>query len=251
MTYQILYFSFLLLLTSNILAQGDIFVDVVISSKIDAGKNYPIDIIVHKENIGGFAKLELYMPVGIELYPIDNAGATLIKQGQLVKYIWIELPNTKDIKITATINIDYRLVGYKEIYGNFFFVQDKNKAKISIGVIPFQIRNDMSWKNNPNLKETAEYPKSPESPKIKPQKLSEPHFYRVQIAAFKRRLTKNQLIELYPEIDFIKEEFVDGLYKYTIGDFANIDDAKMFRNTCGIYGAFVVKYENYQRTIQP
>lgn len=251
MTNKILYLSFLLLLTSNILAQGDIFVDIIIPSKIDAGKSYPIDIIVHKENISGFAKLELYMPVGIELDPIENMGATLIKQGQLIKYIWIELPAVKDIKITASINVDYRLSGYKEIYGNFFFVQDKNKSKISIGVIPFQIKNDMSWKNNPNLKETAEYPKTPESFKIKPQKLNISNFYRVQIAAFKRRLTKNQLLELYPEIDFIKEEFVDGLYKYTIGDFANIDDAKTFRNTCGIYGAFVVKYENYQRVVQP
>ncbi|MCX7862607.1 MAG: SPOR domain-containing protein [Bacteroidales bacterium] len=241
---------FLQFIAYNTIAQGDIFVDIVLPSKLEAGKSYPIDIIIHKENISGFAKLELYMPVGVELNPIDNAGATLIKQGQLLKYIWIELPPVKDIKITANIVIDFRIVGYKEIYGNFFFIQDKNKSKVSIGIIPFQIKNDMSWKNNPAYKETQEYPKTDEVVKVKPQKISEPNFYRVQIAAFKRKLSKAQLSELYPDVEFIKEEFIDGLYKYTIGDFATLDDAKNFRSSCGIFGAFVVKYENYQRVVQ-
>jgi hypothetical protein len=234
-----------------LLAQGDIFVDVILPKNIEAGKVYPIDIIVHKENIGGFAKLELYMPIGTELTPNDNAGATLIKQGQLIKYIWIELPASKDIKITAYINIDFRIVGYKEIYGNFFFVQEKNRSKVSVGVIPFIVKNDMSWKNNPSIKESQEYPKTPDIVKIKPQKTTEPNFYRVQIAAFKRKINKSQLAELYPEVEYIKEELTDGLYKYTIGDFLTIEDARNFKNNCGIFGAFIVKYENYQRVLQP
>lgn len=232
-------------------AQGDIFVDIILPANIEAGKTYPIDIIVHKENVSGFAKLEIYMPIGIELSPKESAGATLIKQGQLIKYIWIELPTIKDIKITANINIDFRISGYKEIYGNFFFVQEKNKSKVSIGIIPFQVKNNMNWKNDPSFKETSEYPKTNYPVKNKPQKITESNFYRVQIAAFKRKISKSQLAELYPEVEFIKEEFIDGLYKYTVGDFATLEDAKNFKNTCGVYGAFIVKYENYKRATQP
>ncbi len=230
--------------------QTDVFVDILLPNKIEASKTYPIDIILHKENITGFAKLELYLPVGIDIIPVENAGATPIKQGQLIKYIWIELPMTKDIKLTATISIDFRINGYKELYGNFYYIQNKNRIKSSVGVIPFQVHNDFSWKNVTTDKEEKEYPQIVEIEKIKPQKLSQANFYRVQIAAFKRKIPKNQLIELYPEVQFIFEEFIDGLYKYTIGDFSSLEDAKKFKNTCGIFGAFVVKYENYQRVIQ-
>jgi hypothetical protein len=248
---KIAILNIILLTFIKLYSQNDIFVDILLPPKLEAGKNYSIDIIIHKNNISGFAKLEVYLPVGIELLPIENSGSTFIRQEQLAKYIWLELPNINDIKLTANINIDYRISGYKEIYGNFYFIQDKNKSKISIGVIPFQVLNDFSWKNDLKNKQVIEYPKTTEIVKIKPQKLNLTEYYRVQIAAFKRKIPKNQLVELYPEIEFIKEEFTDGLYKYTIGDFATLDDAKNFKNSCGIFGAFIVKYVNNQRaTIQ-
>ncbi len=235
----------------SLFAQGEIFVDIHLPNKIEAAKTYTIDIVLHKENVNGFAKLELYLPVGIDLSPIENAGATLIKQGQLIKYIWLELPASKDIKITANLSVDYRINGYKEIYGNFYYIQNKNRTKSSIGVIPFQIYNDNKWKTALSEKQEKEYPVISEPIKIKPQKLNQPDFYRVQIAAFKRKISRIQLAELFPETQLIHEEFIDGLYKYTIGDFATLEEAKDFKNLCGIYGAFVVKYENYQRVAQP
>lgn len=228
-------------------SQTDYYVDIIIPSKLQAGEEYSIDIIIHKENISGFAKLELYMPVGIDLFPTESNGATLIKQNQIAKYIWIELPNIKKIKLSATIKVDYKISGYKEIYGNFYFIQDKNKSKISVGIIPFQVINDFKWKNNENQKQTPEYPKTSEVNKVKPFALNQSNFYRVQIAAFKKKISKNQLREIYPDIEFIKEEFIDGLYKYTIGDFKSFEDAKDFRNQSGIFGAFVVRYENFKR----
>ena len=141
-------------------SQIDYYVDIIIPSKLQAGEEYSIDIIIHKENISGFAKLELYMPVGIDLFPTESNGATLIKQNQIAKYIWIELPNNKEIKLSAKIKVDYKISGYKEIYGNFYFIQDKNKSKISVGIIPFQVLNDFKWKNYENQKQQSEYPKT-------------------------------------------------------------------------------------------
>ncbi|NMD00893.1 MAG: SPOR domain-containing protein [Bacteroidales bacterium] len=247
-----IYICFFLLLSGlKAWAQIDYYVDIIIPPKLQAGTDYSIDIIIHKENISGFAKLELYMPVGIDLYPIESSGATLIKQNQMAKYIWLELPSSKEVKVNANIKVDYRISGYKEIYGNFYFIQDKNKSKISVGIIPFQVINDFKWKNDGNQKQATEYPKSEEVNKIKPTILNQPNFYRIQIAAFKKKISKYQLSEIYPEVEFIKEEFIDGLYKYTIGDFKTIDEAKEFKNKTGIYGAFVVSYENFKRvTIQ-
>ncbi|MGQ9846318.1 MAG: SPOR domain-containing protein [Bacteroidales bacterium] len=237
----------LLILSIKAFSQTDCYVDIIMPSKLQAGEEYSINIIIYKENISGFAKLELYLPVGIELFPVESSEATLIIQNQIAKYIWIELPSSKEIKLTAKIKVNHKISGYKEIYGNFYFIQDRNKSKISVGIIPFQVLNDFKWKNYENQKQQSEYPKTVEVNKVKPLILNQPHFYRVQIAAFKKKLSKNQLSEIYPAIEYVKEEFIDGLYKYTIGDFKSFEDAKDFKNQSGIFGAFVVRYENFKR----
>ncbi len=241
----ILFFS----LVIEAIAQTDIYVDLTIPPKITAGQSYPIEITIHKEGVTGFAKLELYLPVGVELSPLDTKSATFIKQSQLVKYIWIELPVTDELKLTATMNIDYRISGYKEIYGNFYCIVGKNKNKVSVGIIPFQIFNDNAWKNS--TKKVDEYPVSNITGKIKPEMLALPKAYRIQIGAFKRRVSKSQLAEIFEQTDFIKEEVEDGWYKYMIGDFKTMDDAKQFKIQCGIYNSFIVLYENGMRISIP
>jgi len=247
MRKSFLYLFLLLLMQIYSFAQNEYYVDIVLPSKTQAGQEYNVDIIVHKENITGFAKLELFLPVGIDIEPIESASSTLIKQNQVAKYIWMELPSTKEIKLTAKIKIDYRISGYKEIYGNFYCIQDKNKSKISVGVIPFQVLNDNKWKNELSAKQTVEYPKNNEDENLAPQNISAGKFYRIQIAAFRKRIPKSQLSEIYAETEHIKEEFIDGYYKYTIGDFATMEEAKAYRKKTGIYNSFIVTYENNKR----
>jgi hypothetical protein len=134
-----IYICFFFLLSGlKAWAQIDYYVDIIIPPKLQAGTDYSIDIIIHKENISGFAKLELYMPVGIDLYPIESSGATLIKQNQMAKYIWLELPSSKEVKVNANIKVDYRISGYKEIYGNFYFIQDKINPKFRLVLYHFK-----------------------------------------------------------------------------------------------------------------
>lgn len=246
-----IYILFLIfILQYSVSSQTDCYVDIYIPSKVEAGKEYNIDIIVNKENISGFAKLEIYLPVGIDLYPLESGNATLIKQGQLAKYIWIELPQKNIITLKANIKVDQRISGYKEIYGNFHYIQGKNKSKLSIGIIPFMVLNDNSWKSKKIIAE--EYPYNTTNTKIEPQNLStEKQYYRIQIAAFKNKIRKEQLSEIYLNTSQIKEEFIDGLYKYTIGDFRSFEDAKNFKEQLGIYGAFIVYYENGKRSSLP
>lgn len=249
MRKNLTYLLFFFLLQIHVFAQNEYYVDVMIPSKVQAGRDYDIDIIVHKENISGFAKLELFLPVGIDIEPIESSSSSLIKQNHVAKYIWIELPATKEIKLTAKIKIDYRVSGYKEIYGNFYCIQDKNKAKISVGIIPFQVLNDNQWKNESSVKQTTHYPKNNENENIQPLDISTGKFYRIQIAAFRKRIPKSQLSEIYAETEHIKEEFIDGYYKYTIGDFSTIEDAKKYRKKTGIYDSFIVTYENNKRVL--
>lgn len=227
--------------------QNDYYVDIILPSKMQAGQEYKVDIIVHKNNITGFAKLELFLPAGINIEPVELASSTFIKQNQIAKYIWIELPSIEEIKLSAKINIDYRLSGYKEIFGNFYYIYNKNKFKISVGIIPFRVLNDNKWKSGLSAKQTLEYPRNKENNNIEPQDILSEKFYRIQIGAFRKRIPKSQLSEIYAKTEHIKEEFINGYYKYTIGDFATLEEAKEYRKKTGIYNSFIVTYENNKR----
>ncbi|MCX7955472.1 MAG: hypothetical protein N3A01_09850 [Bacteroidales bacterium] len=237
-----IFFNFLLLPSFS---QEEVYVDINIPQRVNAGQKYNIDIIVYKGNITGFAKLELFIPMGVKINIINSQNATVIQNLQVIKLIWVDLPYETKFSIKGVLELDYRLKGYKEIFGNFYYVYQKNRMQSSVGIIPFQVLNDKDYTYLP--KQTEEYPKIEPKKVIKPVKLNKPDFFRVQIGAFTRKLNKHILKELYPDVEFIFEEIIDNLYKYTIGDFETYQSAYEFAINCGIKDAFVVEYVNYKR----
>lgn len=237
----VFFFTFLL----RCYSQDEVYVDVNIPQRVNAGQSYNIEIIVYKGNISGFAKLELFLPVGVKLNIIKSCNATVIQNLQVTKLIWVDLPASSKFEISALLELDYRLKGYKEIFGNFYYMRERSRMQSSVGIIPFQVLNDKDYTYTP--KQTEEYPKVEQKKMVKPSTLNQPNFYRVQIGAFSKKLSKQILKELYPEQGYIHEEFIDNLYKYTIGDFNSYQEAYDFAINCGIKQAFVVEYENYKR----
>ena len=235
--------AFLLIFRSSLIfAENIVRINVDAPETVTAGNNFEINFEIQKDNISGFAKLEIFLPVGFKPEIVEANGATCIIQNDLVKLIWIELPDKPKFTVSISISIDPRLVGYKEIYGNFYYVNFKEKKKAPVGIVPFNVKKNenksvtTALSNNDTKKENKV---------INPEKnLSQNNVYRVQIAAYKKRLSKDILIELYGNPSSIKEELIDGLYKYTIGDFASKEDADVFRQRCGVSGAFILLYED-------
>ena len=229
--------------TTIIVSASPVRVIITAPEEINAGTEFSIDVEIQKEIISGFAKLELYLPVGFKPVSVDASGATYIIQNDLLKIIWIDLPEKPKFSISIKLAIDKRIVGYKELYGNLHYLQDKERKKYSVGIVPFMVKNNKVLKENPEsvLAEISKKIVVPE------KKLNQSMVYRVQIAAYKRKLGKEVISELYMMPAFVKEELIDGLYKYTIGDFASREDADIFRQKCGIHGAFIVRYENGNR----
>lgn len=207
-----------------------------------AGESFPVFIEIQKNSLKGFAKLEVFFPVGFKPESAEAKNATCIIQNELLKLIWIELPEDSKITVNITVTVDRRISGYKEVYGNFHYISDKTKKKTSIGVIPFLVKNE--FKDKP-----SEFPVKADRPEfVHPEKfIDQKTVYRVQIAAFSKKISKNILLELCDAQSFINEEPSNGLYRYTVGDFKSKDDANIYRHNCGIKGAFIVVYENGKR----
>lgn len=245
--FKIFFICLFLFQTIHVLAAVPVRINVTAPEVINAGKEFVLNFEFNNEGISGFAKLEIFLPVGFKPVLIEASGATHIIQNDMIKIIWIELPDKPKFSLSINITVDKRISGYKELFGNFHYITNKERVKMSFGIVPFQVKNDNIARNegsqiventNANIKSV-----SPE------RNLNLKTVYRIQIAAFKRKLSKEILSELFMSPSFIKEEIIDGLYKYSIGDFVSKDDADSFRQKCGISGAFIVKYEDGKRII--
>lgn len=225
-------------------AQNPIKVDFNNPESIIAGTDFNVSININKQNISGFAKLEIYLPIGFKGKVIESSGATSICQGQLIKFIWIDLPDKPTFTLNLLISVDYRINGYKEIFGNFYYIIKKEREKTPIGIVPFNIIGSKTTTNN---NEIANNTKDIISPN---KNINQNIVYRVQIAANKNKINKNIMQEIYSDNSTLFEEIIDGLYKYTIGNFATKVDAENFRTNCGVNGAFTVTYENGKRALK-
>lgn len=240
-----LYIVILLIISNYLLlsAQNSIKIDFNSPENVKAGTEFNISIDINKQNIIGFAKLELYLPVGFTSKIIESSGATTIRQGQLLKFIWIDLPEKSSFTLNLSISVDYRIAGYKEIFGNFYYITQKKRKKTSVGIVPFNVINTNTTSNKNNI---INY--TSENILILPIKnINQNIVYRVQIAANKKRISKNIMQEIYSDNSTLYEELIDGLYKYTIGNFSSKLDAENFRINYGVNGAFTVTYENGER----
>ncbi len=227
-------------------AANTVKINVTAPENIEAGKEFTISFEIYKNNLTGFARLEIFLPVGFRPGKIDAGGATCIIQNDLLKIIWIELPEKPIVTVSVSVTADKRIAGYKELYGNFHYIQNKQRTKVPLEIVPFQVKNDNKQiTNEPENKIITGF-----KPVIPQKNLVQETVYRVQIAAYKKRLGKEIISELYAAPAYVNEENMDGLYKYTIGDFISRDDADIFRQKCGVSGAFVVMYENGIRVIK-
>jgi len=203
-------------------------------------------MILYKSSLNGFAKLEFFIPTGFNLKFIKNYNATIICKNQIIKLIWIDLPQISTLNIKAKMKIDYRLNGYKEIFATFFYVENK-EIKYQSFVFPIKILNDTDYTYRPAF-DKEEFKNIEIETYNLPTKPKSSTFYRVQIGAFNKRLDKKTLKEFFYHTEFIYEEYIDNFYKYTIGNFNSFDEALNFAKKCGINGAFVVKYVDGKRT---
>ncbi len=71
--------------------------------------------------------------------------------------------------------------------------------------------------------------------------------YKVQIAADRVQLNAEKLKRIYNGNEEVTEEYVNGWYKYSIGNFGTYEDAANFKQLAGVIDAFIVQYKQKKR----
>lgn len=215
-----------------------------LSDTINAGDSLTLGITVEKGKITGFAKLEVYLPIGFTPLPEKQAGASMVCNNNMVKFIWIDIPSKNIIDIRIKMKTDKRLVGMKEFYGSFHYLENGERKKERLPHAITWIKNKLKIEIPETLADI--YPKD-KVPSEALATVSSGIAYRVQIGAFSRKLSTEILSEFFQPVEMIKEEYLNKLYKYSIGDFSSREKAKEFCNEYGISGAFIVVYKDGKR----
>lgn len=114
------------------------------------GNDYKVTIQIQKENIGGFAKIQDYVPLGATASLIKNQDAVFSVVENKVKFVWMNLPEEEmvDIAYKLTVPNTNQKELQETISGEFSFIHEGETQKLEIG--SHQTSNDALAENTPN-----------------------------------------------------------------------------------------------------
>jgi hypothetical protein len=261
-------------MTKNIFATAVLALTLVGSSvalnckrtvKSVAGKEIKVEITIDKDQMTGFARLAEIIPAGAEIKYAKSEGGSFTVQDNRLKFIWMALPNQKQITVSYTMNTASLKQGSYDISGKFSYVEGEQTKEFELNTTLFSINtsnllvmNDAVVKENPAANSAmavavtktsivpAAIPAVTTSATAKVSKV----VYGLQIASTKDMLPANYFSKKHNVKELVKVETINGVNKYVVGEFKSTADAVAYRETLvknGVTGAFVVPYANNKR----
>jgi len=205
-----------------------------------AGKPIKVTLSIKKGDLYSFAKFQQNLPAGMEVKPENVQNAQFTFEDQTMKLIWDKLPDTNYIITTYNIWVNSDMNGPYPIGGRFTYIENNEKH---VTTLINSVVNVMQYQEEPASVSMIETEDNLNSP----NKIA----YRIQIAASKNKLSLAELTSKHAIEYKIYEEIHNKMYKYTIGEFLNIRDAKTeltnIKNTHKITDAFLTAYKNGHR----
>ena len=124
---SLLTIAFLGLTTATLLAQ--VSVTTKAPASVKPGGEFNVELNISKGDITGFAKLQQDLPTGFSALPGESANSTFSFKDRKVKFLWMALPATADIKVSYKIVVDASVSGNQIMEGNFSFIRNNETEK--------------------------------------------------------------------------------------------------------------------------
>jgi cell division septation protein DedD len=158
---------------------GDVTASQKMPDKIKAGEEVTVEVIITKEDVNGFAKVQQTLPSGFTAEVIDAKGATFSFKENTVKFIWMALPADNEFTISYKLKTTADLVGDFSIGGKFSFISDNERKNVDIPASSITItkeENIVAEEKTPEVVEKIVEPIVAEEKVIEttPEKVEEP-----------------------------------------------------------------------------
>ena len=116
----------------NLLFSGDISVSMDLPAKINAGKDLIVQINLKKGDLVGFSRFQMDLPPGVKATNIYSANADFSFKDQKVRFIWLRLPEDKDITVSFNIQCNEHLKGSFDVTGKFSYIENNERKTVDI-----------------------------------------------------------------------------------------------------------------------
>jgi len=113
---------------------GDVSISQNLPNSFNAGEEVVVEVVIKKEGVGGFAKVQQKLPEGFLAEVVDAKGATFSFKDNIVKFIWMALPSENEFKITYKLKTLENIEGDFSLAGKFSFIDENERKNIEIPI---------------------------------------------------------------------------------------------------------------------
>lgn len=230
-----IFFNFSII---NIYANSDVSLFIKMRQEISIAHKSSVEITINKGDLRGLSKFEIVAPLGTQILMLDAKGANFIKTKNGAKLFWMDLPKSESFKIVYDIYIPKNLSGKQLIKGVFYFIEEKQTKTIEHHSVLNLLKSNLNNEVNISLLTLNSLIKESET---------KAYTFSIQLGAYLSPLSTELYYGDYTEFE-IKVEYDNEYYKYLIGKFYSLEEAKIFLSGLPFEGVFVVPYYEGKRT---
>lgn len=130
--FTITLINFIGLFFLHVLSANDISIENIAPSSMPPGQKTLVEVTINKNQIQGFAKMEIVLPEGFIATPNETKGASFTFSEKKVRFVWMTLPTEETFKVTYYLECDANFSGKYEAKGIFSYINDNQRVDYTI-----------------------------------------------------------------------------------------------------------------------
>ncbi len=123
---------------------------------------YLVEVALNKKNVRGFGKLQETIPAGFTATEKESNDAIFTTQGEIVKFVWLNLPPQEMLNISYQIRGSSAVENEYKIDGQFGYLLNDETQKATLASTPFRVGSDVLVSEMPGSTEPVTTEVEPE-----------------------------------------------------------------------------------------
>ncbi|GEM_PF-2629404 len=107
-------------------------VEVQAPAKVRPGDDFIYQLKVSKGNLNGFSRIQVFIPQGLTVTPVDVKNAEFLFEEDYVKFIWINLPEEPEFTVSMKVHVDANSEGEKYLNGELSYIENDKTEKFPL-----------------------------------------------------------------------------------------------------------------------
>lgn len=156
--------NFIGLFFLHLFSVNEIGVENYAPDTLKPGERTLVEVTVHKEQVQGFAKMEIIFPEGFIATPAETNGASFTFSDRKVRFVWMTLPSESSFKVSYYLECPANFDGKYEVKGTFAYIRDNERVDYTLPVKHLFVKPDVaataSSETITNEEQEGDYPLS-------------------------------------------------------------------------------------------